>query len=106
MPAPLRRPTEPRVKLHTPVTYLNGVGPARADALGRLGVYTAGDLLYHVPHRYEDASTVAHIAQLETGMDGTVIGRVVSKGVIPTRKGLRIFQAVVRDGSGMIEAAW
>jgi ATP-dependent DNA helicase RecG len=39
-------------------------------------------------------------------MDGTVIGRVVSKGVIPTRKGLRIFQAVVRDASGMIEVAW
>ncbi len=39
-------------------------------------------------------------------MDGTVIGRVISKGVIPTRKGLRIFQAVVRDDSGMIEVSW
>src|ERR671932_2100940 len=39
-------------------------------------------------------------------MDGTVIGRVVSKGIIPTRKGLRIFQAVVRDASGMIEVSW
>ncbi|MDQ3698185.1 MAG: hypothetical protein M3373_09195, partial [Gemmatimonadota bacterium] len=28
------------------------------------------------------------------------------KGVIPTRAGLRIFQAVVRDDSGMIEASW
>jgi ATP-dependent DNA helicase RecG len=26
--------------------------------------------------------------------------------VLPTRKGLRIFQAVVRDASGLIEAAW
>jgi ATP-dependent DNA helicase RecG len=82
------------------------VGPARAEALRRLGVATAGDLLYHIPHRYEDASTVAPIASLEPGMQGTVIGRVISKGIIPTRKGLRIFQAVVRDDSGMIEVAW
>ena len=86
--------------------YLKGVGPARAEALKRLGVLTAGDLLFHIPHRYEDASTVAPISSLETGMQATVIGRVISKGVIPTRKGLRIFQAVLRDDSGMIEVAW
>jgi ATP-dependent DNA helicase RecG len=40
------------------------------------------------------------------GMDATVIGEVVSKGVLPTRKGLRIFQAVIRDGSGLIECSW
>ena len=92
--------------LDTPITYLKGVGPRRAEMLARLDIYTAGDLLWHVPHRYEDASTVKPIASLEPGMDGTVIGRVVSKGVIPTRKGLRIFQAVVRDASGMIEVSW
>src|SRR5512147_1281998 len=99
-------PRPQRLFLDTPVTYLKGVGPARAEALKRLGVVTAGDLLYHIPHRYEDASTVSTISSLEPGMQGTVIGRVVSKGVIPTRKGLRIFQAVLRDDSGMIEVSW
>ena len=99
-------PRQQRLRLETPVTYLKGVGPARAEALRRLGVVTAGDLLYHIPHRYEDASTVSHIASLEPGMQGTVIGRVVSKGVLPTRKGLRIFQAVLRDATGMIEVSW
>src|SRR5205807_9365170 len=89
-----------------PVNYLKGVGPVRAEALRRLGIVTAGDLLFHVPHRYEDASTIAPIATLETGSNGTVIGRVISKGIIPTRKGLRIFQAVLRDDSGMIEVSW
>jgi ATP-dependent DNA helicase RecG len=93
-------------RLDTPVTYLKGVGPMRAEALRRLGVLTAGDLLFHIPHRYEDASTVSPISRLETGMHGTVIGRVISKGVIPTRRGLRIFQAVLKDSSGMIEVAW
>ena len=95
-----------RLALDTPVTYLKGVGPQRAEALRRLHVLTAGDLLYHLPHRYEDASTVSCISSLEPGMDATVIGTVVSKGIIPTRKGLRIFQAVVRDPTGMIEVAW
>ena len=95
-----------RLRLDTPVTYLKGVGPVRAELLRRLGIVTAGDLLYHIPHRYEDASTVASIASLETGMQGTVVGRVISKGVLPTRKGLRIFQAVLKDDTGMIEVSW
>jgi ATP-dependent DNA helicase RecG len=99
-------PSAPRLTLDTPVTYLKGVGPARAQALARLGIVVARDLLLHVPHRYEDASTVSRVADLEAGMDGTIIGRVVSKGVIPTRKGLRIFQAVVRDATGMLEVSW
>ena len=99
-------PRQTRLRLDTPVTYLKGVGPARAEALARLGVITAGDLLYHIPHRYEDASTIASISSLEPGMQGTVVGRVVSKGVLPTRKGLRIFQAVLKDDTGMIEVSW
>src|SRR3954451_17919389 len=95
-----------RLFLDTNVSYLKGVGPARADALKRLGIITAGDLLYHIPHRYEDATTVSAIKSLEPGMQGTVIGTVISKGVIPTRKGLRIFQAVLRDETGMIEVSW
>src|SRR5256714_5099733 len=92
--------------LDMPVNYLKGVGPVRAESLRRLGVITARDLLFHIPHRYEDASTINPIASLEPGMDGTIIGKVISKGIIPTRKGLRIFQAVLQDDSGMIEASW
>ena len=90
----------------TPVKFLKGVGERRAELLRKIGVVTVLDLLYHVPHRYEDASTVAPIRTLEPGMDATIIGEVISKGIIPTRKGLRIFQAVVKDDSGMIEASW
>ncbi|HKJ92668.1 MAG TPA: DEAD/DEAH box helicase, partial [Longimicrobiales bacterium] len=98
--------TAPFSTLDRPAQYLKGVGPKRAQALDRLGVRSARDLLFHVPRRYEDASTVADIGSLEVGMDATVIGVVVSSGVIPTRSGLRIFQAVIRDGTGMIECSW
>jgi ATP-dependent DNA helicase RecG len=95
-----------KLYLDMPVTYLKGVGPMRAEALRRLGVVTARDLLFHIPHRYEDASTVSPISSLEPGMEATIVGKVISKGIIPTRKGLRIFQVVVRDDSGIIEASW
>ncbi|GMV07287.1 MAG: ATP-dependent DNA helicase RecG [Gemmatimonadota bacterium] len=92
--------------LDRPVQFLKGVGPKRADALVSLGITTARELLYHTPRRYDDASTVEPIARLEVGMDATAVGRVRTKGVIPTRKGLRIFQAVLQDETGMITVAW
>jgi ATP-dependent DNA helicase RecG len=100
------RAAGPAIGLNTGVVYLKGVGPHRAELLRRLGIVVARDLLFHVPHRYEDASTISPIASAEPGMNVTVLGTVISKGVIPTRKGLRIFQAVIRDESAMIEVSW
>jgi ATP-dependent DNA helicase RecG len=92
--------------LERPIQFLKGVGPKWGEALQRMGVLTARDLLYHVPRRYDDASTVHPIETLQVGMDATAVGRVRSKGVVPTRSGLRIFQAVLQDASGMITCAW
>ena len=98
--------TPARSLLRGPVQYLKGVGPRRAERFAQLGVHTGRDLLYHLPYRYEDATTVDAIARLRVGEDATVIGRVVTKGVIPTRRKLRVFRAVIRDDSGHIECAW
>src|SRR5690606_11188139 len=67
------------------VQFLKSVGPRRAEALARLGVHTARDLLFHAPRRYEDASTVTRIGNVRIGDDVTVIGEVAAKGVLPTR---------------------
>jgi ATP-dependent DNA helicase RecG len=96
----------PSIRLDTPVKFLKGIGERRAEALARLGIRTARDLLWHLPHRYVDASSVTPVANARVGMEVACIGRVVSKGVLPTRKGLRIFHAVLRDSSGVLECAW
>jgi len=93
-------------RLQSPVQYLKGVGPRRAERFEKLGVRSGRDLLYHVPRRYEDATRVDRIGSLRPGDEATVIGEVVAKGVLPTRKRLRIFRAIVRDSSGRIEVAW
>jgi ATP-dependent DNA helicase RecG len=92
--------------LDRPVQFLKGVGPKRAETLLSLGITTAREMLYHTPRRYDDASTVQPIGSLQVGMDATAVGRVRSKGIVPTRKGLRIFQAVLQDETGMITVAW
>ncbi len=92
--------------LTTPVRFLKGIGDRRAEAFARLGVHTAGDLLRHLPHRYLDASTVTPLARAKVGDEVACVGRVIATGVMPTRRGLRIFRAVLRDASGMLECAW
>src|SRR3989475_3941420 len=96
------------LQLATSVKYLKGVGPKRAEALARLGIRSVGDLLYHAPHRYLDATTVTPMAKVQVGQEVTCVGRVVSTGVLPTRKGLRVFRAVLRDesGGGPLECGW
>jgi ATP-dependent DNA helicase RecG len=95
-----------KLQLNAPVKYLKGVGPKRAEALARLGIRSVGDLLYHVPHRYLDATTVTPMARAIVGSEVTCVGRVVNTGVLPTRRGLRVFRAVLKDDSGLLECAW
>ncbi|CAN5725668.1 ATP-dependent DNA helicase RecG [soil metagenome] len=89
-----------------PVKFLKGIGERRAEQLERLGIRTARDLLWHLPHRYVDASSVTPLVRAEVGQEVACVGRVVAKGVLPTRRGLRIFHAVLRDDSGVLECVW
>jgi ATP-dependent DNA helicase RecG len=94
------------LRLDMAVKFLKGVGERRAEQLERLGIRTARDLLWHLPHRYVDASSVTPLARAEIGQEVACVGRVVAKGVVPTRRGLRIFHAVLRDDSGVLECVW
>src|SRR3954447_14103302 len=94
------------VRLDTPVQFLKGIGERRAESLARLGIRTARDLLWHLPHRYIDASTLTPLSKAEVGQEVACLGQVVAKGVLPTRRGLRIFHAVLRDDSGLLECVW
>ncbi|HKP30804.1 MAG TPA: DEAD/DEAH box helicase, partial [Gemmatimonadales bacterium] len=96
----------PALRLDTPVKYLKGVGEFRAKGFERLGIHTVQDLLWHLPFRYLDASSITPLAKADVGTDVACIGRVVNKGVLPTRRRLRIFHAVLRDASGLLECVW
>ncbi len=63
-----------------PVTELTGVGPARAEALERLGVRTIGDLLRHCPARYEDRRHILSPRELQHGQNAVVRVTVAGPG--------------------------
>lgn len=95
-----------KVRLDSPVQYLKGVGPKRAEALGRLGVERVGDLLTLFPRRYLDASTVTPIREVQLGQVATVVGRIVTRSLSRTRRGTEILTVVVDDGTSYLECRW
>jgi ATP-dependent DNA helicase RecG len=49
---------------------------------------------------------VTPVAHARVGEDVAAVGTVITKAVTPTRRGLRIFSAVIRDASGVLECVW
>ena len=95
------------VTIETPLQSLKGVGPRRAADFAQVGLRTAGDLLARFPLRYEDRSRFREIATVAPGESATISGSVVSCGMRLTRRaGFKLFEAVIRDGSGAIRAVW
>src|SRR5579885_1437604 len=94
--------------LSTPLTYVKGVGPARAAMLEAKGLSTVEDLLGYVPFRYEDRSNVKTIAQLAPGEMATVIAEVRSAKLAGfKRRNLGLFEARFSDASrAVLVAKW
>jgi ATP-dependent DNA helicase RecG len=59
------------------VTTLRGVGPGLAEKLARLGIYHLGDLLIHLPIRYQDRSRIRPLNRLRAHDECLVEGEVV-----------------------------
>ena len=98
------RPSGPE----TPVQYVRGVGPTRAQLLDRLGIATARDLLYHLPRRLEDRSRLRAIYDLRHAAVETVQGTIaqVRQFRPPRRRGLVITKAAITDRSGVLHTVW
>ncbi|MBS1858890.1 MAG: ATP-dependent DNA helicase RecG [Acidobacteria bacterium] len=91
--------------LATPLTYIKGIGPARAAMLQTKGLETVEDLLGYVPFRYEDRSNVKTIGQLAPGEMATVIAEVrATKMSGFRRRNLGLFEARFTDASRAILA--
>ena len=103
--APVWSP-RPRL-LSAPITALEGVGPAAARNLAKLGVETVGDLLGHLPFDHRDYERTRTVAELAIGEEATISVRVRSCRVRPTRRRrLTILECQVADDTGPLKAVW
>ncbi|GAB4242973.1 MAG: ATP-dependent DNA helicase RecG [Thermoleophilia bacterium] len=97
---------DPRL-LDQAVTSLKGVGGRTAAGLARMGIETVGDLLEHIPFRYEEPASLVAVRDLSEEKEATVKVRVHSSSLRRTRRpGLKILEAIVGDDTGSVKAVW
>lgn len=91
----------------TPIEYLKGVGPQKADVLKKeLQIFTIGDLLQYYPFRYIDRTQFHKIKQLYADLPGAqVLGRLTSLQEIGEKKGKRLV-GQFKDDTGSMELVW
>ena len=87
-----------------PVTDLPGVGPGTAEKLARLGVATLGDLILHLPYRYQDRTRSIPFDELEPGRECLATGEVMASNVNFGRR--RSLLARLSDGHGSVTIRW
>ena len=93
--------------LQTPIAYLKGVGPNRADVLkDELGIETFKDLLHLFPNRYLDRTNYYKINQLQpSGADVQVVGKIVHIKTVEQKRGKRLVASFV-DETGQMDLVW
>jgi ATP-dependent DNA helicase RecG len=93
--------------LQTPINYLKGVGPNRADLLTKeLGIHTFQDLIHLFPNRYLDRTKYYKIAELQrTNAEIQVIGKITHIKTMDQKRGKRL-AATIMDETGKMELVW
>ena len=93
--------------LHSPVKVLRGVGPAKEKALARLGIFSVRDLLFHIPHGFEDRGRVKLLSEARDGMPATFL---LTVGTEPKTARIRAHMTLTKfrvfDESGTVEVVF
>lgn len=95
------------LSIHTPIEYLKGVGPARAELLKKeLNILTFGDLLNHFPFRYIDKTRFHKLSEVRPEMEAAqVIGKLTHLEEVGEKRTKRLVGRFT-DGTGHAELVW
>ncbi|AXT53992.1 ATP-dependent DNA helicase RecG [Aquimarina sp. BL5] len=93
--------------LQTPIDYLKGVGPSRADLLRtELGIHTYQDLVNLFPNRYIDKTNYYKINELQrTSAEVQMVGKIINIKMVEQKRGKRLV-AKFMDDTGEMELVW
>lgn len=95
------------MKLDEKITQLKGIGPKKAEALGKLNITTLKDLMLFFPRDYEDRRNRASICALVEGQPAVIRGRVtliVSDRYKYGRK--QLLRLLISDDTGTLEVVF
>ncbi|PRX43333.1 ATP-dependent DNA helicase RecG [Salegentibacter salegens] len=93
--------------LQTPIDYLKGVGPNRADLLRKeLGIHTYQDLVNFFPNRYLDKTRFYKINELQrNSAEVQVVGKITHIKSVDQKRGKRLVADFI-DETGKMELVW
>ncbi len=93
--------------LQTPIDYLKGVGPGRAEVLRKeLGIQTYQDLIHLFPNRYIDRTRFYKISELQaSNAEIQIVGQITGFKEMGQKRGKRLV-ATFRDDTGYLELVW
>jgi len=93
--------------LQTPIDYLKGVGPNRADLLKKeLRIFTFQDLINLFPNRYLDRTQYYKITQLQqNSSEVQIVGKITHIKTVEQKRGKRLVATFI-DATGKMELVW
>ncbi len=102
-PTPSKTPAQ---LLATPVQFLKGVGPARAELLERMELFAVRDILFFFPRDYQDFTDEREVVQLEEGKLQSVRGVIEDIDLRTTSSGGSILGISIQCRTGHLRAIW
>ena len=106
---PPRSPRAPATSLDLPVTRIPGIGSESAKFLERMNIHTIGDLLWHLPSRFDDFSKFVPLRRLVPNTTQTAVatlGRITQRR---TATGKLMTEAELAEEDGTptdVRATW
>ena len=90
--------------LDTPIEYLKGIGPQRAEVLKKeLNLFTYRDLLTYYPFRYVDRTKFSTIKEISDDQQYVQLKGVIDSLEIVGQKQAKRLVVLFRDNTGIIE---
>ena len=81
------------------LTRLKGIGLSLEKKFALLEIYNVQDLLFHLPHRYEDRTRITYINEIKLGDQTMLRGEIVSSSIQFGQR--RSLNCIMQDGTGL-----
>lgn len=89
------------------LTSIKGIGPRRAELLGKLGLASFYDLLCFAPRDYKDYSRCESVCDCAHGQDVAICVHIDGEPKLArVRKGLSVVSAQAADDTGTLQLVW
>ncbi len=86
------------------LTEIKGIGQKQAQKFSKLDILTVRDLLFHIPFRYQDTSSIITIEEFKERLEGTFLAQIEKVTTTYFRK--KITTVKVKDETGSLNLTY